>query len=303
MFKFINLNSIIRTNKKVNIEYNSNKEYNTIYSYNKFKEPNSINRFNNEYSYNYYNHYYKKFYGNIIRKSYSNNSKDGLESNKKRPSPWLLLIFPIIAFALGTWQIKRKEEKEKLIQELTDTLQTPAVELTPDIINNLPNMPYRKIIAHGIFLHEYALQVHKNYESTNGSLIVTPFVLKDGTILLVNRGFVPATLSHFNISGNTNDITIEGLIRKQETANSFTPPSLPKKRLFFFMDIPAMISTLPDSEKIIPVVIDLSVSGASGYPKAGTTNYEIPNNHLSYAITWFTLSVLLLAMTIKFNRK
>jgi len=131
-----------------------------------------------------------------------------------------------------------------------------------------------------------------------GNYIITPFLLKNGYVLLVNRGFVPNNSLFEKIEG---DIELEGIVRKQEKGNLFTPKSQPLKRQFSIMDIDAMKSLI--LHKVVPVIIDASRSGPKGIPKAGATSYELPNNHLSYAITWFTLTAVLTVMTWKFIKK
>jgi len=40
-----------------------------------------------------------------------------------------------------------------------------------------------------------------------------------------------------------------------------------------------------------------------GWPKGGVTRLTLPNNHLQYAITWFSLAVALMVIYFLFHRR
>ena len=45
---------------------------------------------------------------------------------------------------------------------------------------------------------------------------------------------------------------------------------------------------------VAPFLIDADASAAAGgWPKGGQTTMSIPNNHFSYALTWFGLAITL----------
>jgi len=44
------------------------------------------------------------------------------------------------------------------------------------------------------------------------------------------------------------------------------------------------------------VDVDASVKNPGGWPRGGVTQFDLPNNHLQYAMTWYGLAVALLAV-------
>ena len=53
-----------------------------------------------------------------------------------------------------------------------------------------------------------------------------------------------------------------------------------------------------------PFSIDADATpNPGGWPKGGATVMKIPNNHLSYALTWFALAATLAAVTAVFIAK
>jgi surfeit locus 1 family protein len=58
---------------------------------------------------------------------------------------------------------------------------------------------------------------------------------------------------------------------------------------------PAAIASRFKLEGVAPFLIDADVTPTpGGWPKGGQTTMSIPNNHFSYALTWFGLAITLL---------
>ena len=131
----------------------------------------------------------------------------------------------------------------------------------------------------------------------------TPLRLADGGIVIVNRGFVPAELKEpaKRAAGQiAGEVTLSGLMRRPETRNSFTPADEPDKNLWFTRD-PAALAAHWGLRDVAPFSIDADATpNPGGWPKGGATVMKIPNNHLSYALTWFALAATLAAVTAVF---
>ncbi|MBM3608400.1 MAG: SURF1 family protein, partial [Alphaproteobacteria bacterium] len=117
--------------------------------------------------------------------------------------------------------------------------------------------------------------------------------------VLVNRGFVPERLRDA-MSRSTGQVEgavrITGHIRAAETRSAFTPADTPEKGVWYTRDPRAMAAylKLPDAA---PFVIDADgPENPGGWPKPGAARIRIPNNHLSYALTWFGLAATLLGV-------
>ncbi|KAH7293611.1 hypothetical protein KP509_28G033000 [Ceratopteris richardii] len=92
--------------------------------------------------------------------------------------------------------------------------------------------------------------------------------------------------------------TVIAVVRDSETPNMFVPPNEPASGQWFFVDIPAMVRAvgLPEGTIYVEALQDKSVDyQGKKYPNPKDPETLIrssvmPNDHLSYAFTWFALS-------------
>jgi surfeit locus 1 family protein len=221
------------------------------------------------------------------------------------------LIGVILLSGLGVWQLQRLEWKEALLAQIAARrdvapapLPPPAewADLKPD------DYDYRRVTVRGVFDH--ARESYLFRASATGAVgegpgyeVVTPLRLDGGGVVFINRGFVPAekkdpaTRAAGQIVGET---TLAGLMRRPETRNWFTPADEPDKNLWFTRD-PAALAAHWRLEGVAPFSIDADAAeNPGGWPKGGATVTTIPNNHLSYALTWFALAATLAGVTTAF---
>jgi surfeit locus 1 family protein len=128
-------------------------------------------------------------------------------------------------------------------------------------------------------------------------------MLADGKIIFVNRGFVPDQLRdptkrpQGQIEG---EITITGLARAKlmEKPSSMVPDNDPAKNMFFWKDMDVMARSAGlDATKVLPFFVDAGPApNPGGYPAGGVTQIDLPNNHLSYAVTWYGLAAALVVI-------
>jgi surfeit locus 1 family protein len=79
-----------------------------------------------------------------------------------------------------------------------------------------------------------------------------------------------------------------------------SPADTPDLRRWYTWDLPAMSAAagLP----LEPLVLVLERSeGPEGLPKAERVSLDFPNDHLSYAVTWYGLALVLLVIYILFS--
>jgi cytochrome oxidase assembly protein ShyY1 len=87
---------------------------------------------------------------------------------------------------------------------------------------------------------------------------------------------------------------LTGYIRFPETAGLLTPAASPEKRLWFNRDHFAMARALDwdqGGKTVAPFYVDLETPvPASGIPKPGPLEVHLRDDHMQYAITWFSLA-------------
>ncbi len=111
-----------------------------------------------------------------------------------RPTFWAT-VFTIpamaILLALGTWQVQRLHWKEGEIAKRQERSQGPGIALPTDFPDPA-GVEFTRVALKGSFLHDEEFYLGARTESGRVGLnVVTPFLLADGRILLVNRGWVP----------------------------------------------------------------------------------------------------------------
>ncbi|HZF87128.1 SURF1 family protein [Streptomyces sp.] len=115
---------------------------------------------------------------------------------------WVILTLVALALIptmieLGFWQLHRHEHKVALNKVIADSLAAkpvPAESLTAPGAEVKDADLYRRVTAKGHFdtAHEVVVRRRTNADDQIGFHVLTPFVLTDGTVLLVNRGWIPA---------------------------------------------------------------------------------------------------------------
>ena len=225
---------------------------------------------------------------------------------KKRS--WLSLLIPaVLAFAvllaLGTWQIQRKAWKEQLIATLTERLQAPPAPLPSaaawPALDQTGN-EYRRVTfraefetAKEAFVFATASAFRPDVKG-QGFWIFTPARLADGSVVVVNRGFMPLAVAK-TLSNRVNPgiVEITGAMRWPEASHWFTPKGSPTENLWFARD-PAPIAAAKGWGPVAPFYVEQeSPVPAGGWPQPGKLVPSLPDNHLQYAVTWYGLALVL----------
>jgi surfeit locus 1 family protein len=138
-----------------------------------------------------------------------------------------------------------------------------------------------------------------------GYWLLTPFALSGGGVVLVDRGFLPASKTGAASlrAAPSGEATLVGLLRAPERRNPFTPADEPDKGVFYARD-PLTIAVALGLADAAPfaLVIDAAPATASDWPRPVGGVPTIVNNHFSYAVTWFGLSLALLAIFALYAR-
>lgn len=91
-------------------------------------------------------------------------------------------------------------------------------------------------------------------------------------------------------------VTVTGNLHWPEEVDGFTPEPDLARNIWYARDVDALAARL-EADPVLIIARDLSVSDAPLTPLPVDTS-GIPNDHLNYAITWFSLAALWLGMTL-----
>jgi surfeit locus 1 family protein len=222
-----------------------------------------------------------------------------------RPYPGFTIMTVLMAAflsGLGVWQLERLQWKLGLIADTNRTLHAPALSLDDGV---LPRGDYVHVSVTGYFLNAKEAYI---FTTADGGApvyhVLTPFVTVRGQTLMADRGLVPkeklapATRSKGQIAGVTR---LTGIWRKPDAPGFFTPQADPGKRIWYARDLKA-IAAADHVSLAAPVVIEADATpNPGGWPIGGQTVVDFPNNHLSYAVTWFGLALGLIGVYLAYH--
>jgi surfeit locus 1 family protein len=228
-----------------------------------------------------------------------------------RPQFWPTMIaVPIVllCLGLGSWQIKRLFWKEGLIAARAAAVAAPPVAAPPSTAG-VSGMEFRHVTDTGVFLNDKEIFLGATSDSLqSGYQVLTPLREPDGRIVFVNRGFIPSALKvrAKRIAGEpAGAVRIVGLLRlpPEGRPNWFLPDNRPDLNYWFWVDLPAMAKA-DQLDNVAPFYIDADTApNPGGWPKGGVTRLALPNNHLQYAMTWFSLAVAMIVIYVLFHRR
>ncbi|MBY6242065.1 SURF1 family protein [Methylosinus sp. Sm6] len=207
-----------------------------------------------------------------------------------------------LSCTLGVWQLRRLAWKEALIAKVETRAHAAPVDLPPrSEWRSMRPEDYDFLHARATGRFDLAREAlifappPQGAGVEPGYRILTPFALEEGGVVLVDRGFLPISLRETEARRHepTGKTTIVGVLRSPQARNLFTPADDPNAGLFYTSDAPAIAAALK-LEDAAPFTLELdagdSAPHAPDLPRAYGANVELVNNHLSYAVTWFSLA-------------
>lgn len=225
----------------------------------------------------------------------------------------LLGLFGIVLFAgfvaLGTWQVYRLGWKRELIARVDARVHAaptpaPGPAQWPTVDAN--SAEYRHVSLHGHYLYDRQTLIWAGTSLGSGYWVLTPLQQDDGTLVLVNRGFVPPEwcgLKGGCAPGPAGELTVTGLLRLSERPN-FIRRNDAARNSWYTRDVPAIAAARGlDAARVAPYFVDEDAAPGTdlakpAWPQGGLTVVSFPNNHLSYLITWYLLALMVLAAGI-----
>lgn len=205
-----------------------------------------------------------------------------------------ILAATLLLGGLGAWQLQRLAWKEQLIAQIAQAQAEPALGNIPEhfednMVRRFPDVLYHNVALTGTFHYDKTLHLIGRQRGPEvGYFMLTPLELEDdGRVVLVNRGFSPVGKD----ARPQGLQTVKGVARPLREKRLFSPANHPEKNIWFYEDIAAMQDATGLS--LLPVVIEAAGTPQAGlYPVPNEAKLTLRNDHLGYAITWFSLMVV-----------
>lgn len=210
------------------------------------------------------------------------------------------ILFPLILgvvgvailVALGVWQLQRLDWKEGVLARIEAQMGAapgalPAQGQTSEAGKYQPVAVTGRTVGPELHMLTGMTGVGPGYQ------VITAFETGDGRRILLDRGFLPEVGK--DAPRPPVALTIAGNLHWPEEASSTTPEPDMGRNIWFARDVPAMAAHL-GAEPVL--VVARGVTGdAQGIIPVPVSTAGIPNDHLGYAITWFSLAVVWAGMT------
>ena len=227
----------------------------------------------------------------------------------------LLLSVACLALFVGlaAWQVERRACKHALIAQVDARIHAEPVEAPGPDHRPTTQDAYRRVQATGRFIAGRDTFVRAATDLGSGYWVMTPLRRPDGTIVLINRGFVsgddrsriadvttePATAPATGLA------TITGLLRLSEHGRGFLSHDDPATDRWVTRDVDA-IAKARGLQRVAPYFIDADAGPVEAPPRTrpvgGLTVVAFSDNHLLYAIVWSVLALVCLVAVVRVIR-
>jgi surfeit locus 1 family protein len=225
-----------------------------------------------------------------------------------------IAVVALLAFAgfiaLGIWQVQRLAWKHELIARVEHRVHAEPSPL-PGVVAwrglSRESAEYLRVSFRGQFFHGRETLVQASTELGSGYWVLTPLRTEQGYWLLVNRGFVsPEWRERWKRKAQEpNDLVeLRGLLRWSEPGGRLWQKNDAAQGRWYSRDVPAIIASQRlGASPAAPYFVDLEAAPASTdpdfkppaegvWPRPGLTVLRFADNHLVYAITWFSLAAM-----------
>lgn len=218
----------------------------------------------------------------------------------------LVLAGIVLMINLGFWQLRRLDERQSFNAKVEE--QMAAAPVAFDSLEQLEGaapgddqleaIEWQRVTVDGTFLADEDIRiVNRSQDGAAGDVIVTPFELNDGRIVLVARGIVP--IERPATPAPDGEVTISGRLRESEARGTggLSDPADGDLTIAHRVDIPRLAGQLPG--EVLPMYVELTaidpnveavVDGEAFVPQP----LDLPDlgdgPHRAYAVQWFIFS-------------
>jgi surfeit locus 1 family protein len=218
----------------------------------------------------------------------------------------MLAIFAICFFmGLGFWQIHRAQEKQQILSEQASMLQQKPIKWSPEMV--LPK-PFQPVEITGVFSKTILLLDNQHNQHQFGYNVISPILLNDHSVVLVDRGWVagnPSRKEFPEIFVPSLEQTITGTVYFPSAKGILLGEIVEKKEanitIIESLDIPTIRQLLHN--KLYPFIIRLDKNEANGFIREWAAVSMPPQRHYAYALQWFSFALVVLILFISLNLK
>ena len=200
----------------------------------------------------------------------------------------------LILISLGVWQVQRLNWKQDLLGRIEAQISGDPIPLATALEQEAAR--YSPVTVTGAFLPGHLRILASRKQTGAVYRIVRPFEAKGLGPILVDTGW---QLDDADVAPRPEgQVTLKANLDKPNEIDSFTPDPDRTNNVWFARDVDAMAKEL-QTQPVFVVLRDAPDTplGVTPWP---VDTAGIPNDHLQYAITWFSLAAIWIGMSLYF---
>lgn len=222
---------------------------------------------------------------------------------------WAMIVLTLFAITLfmrlGFWQLDRASEKKQMITAARSLAQDKSIDWS--VGDTLPKQ-YQRLHVKGHFLPTVFLLDNQHHQHQLGYDVISPLVLANGHVVLIDRGWVAADLMQRvlpTIEIPQGPIQLEGSAYYPSKNNWLLGPAMDKKSvnlaIIELIDTQLIRQFLHKS--VYPFIIRLSSQAKNGFVRDWPVVAMSVERHYGYAFQWFAIALVILIIFIVLNMK
>lgn len=228
-----------------------------------------------------------------------------------KPPLWAVLaMLPALALliSLGIWQLHRGQAKAAMLAHYAQAGEQAPIAFSPQLPSTMAPL---RVQVSGLYEGQRQLLLdNQSHQQQPGYDVWTPLRMADGTLLLVNRGWIPRTGTRADPpspAAPQGQQQVTGYWRAlSEPGMRLGQPACQKAARFpqilNYPDVDELRCTLGEPVLNGEILLDSGADG--GFIREWTfDNGFPPSRHYGYAAQWYALALTLLAFFIKLNLK
>lgn len=225
---------------------------------------------------------------------------------KFRPAWWaviLVLILSSVMSALGVWQLRRGFDKQELLDRYAQAAQQAPRRIDATAVAERARI--ERAIVQGRFDSSRQLLLdNQGWEGKPGYHVWTPLVQDDGSVVLVDRGWIARAQAQASLEvsetprellGYWRSLPVPGLRLESDNCAAQAWPRIVQYPTF--ADLQCLYGP-----SVAAGLLLMDADAADGYVREWKTAPELqPAKHYGYAAQWFAFTLTLLAIFVKLS--
>ena len=217
-------------------------------------------------------------------------------------------LLAAIAISLGIWQLGRAAEKRAIIDAGANRASEMGIGQQEALWNSrltAADLDQQSIVLNGRWLITQSIALdNRSLDGRFGVHVLTPLQLADGSVVWVNRGWMPSRpgqsqapdLQPLPDAVNLAGVAQASVMRRMELSSNTA--ALRASNLWQNFDWDAATDRLAkaglESRRVWPVIVWQSGDNADGLVRRIPQVSNDPPKHLGYAAQWFLMAVVAL---------